>query len=149
MIDLAHVIYSSRAVDGYTKQQILDILSRSRANNERLGVTGMLLLSEGSFLQVLEGEKEVIKNLFMRIAADKRHANVVKIIDESIANRSFSDWSMGYAEVSRDELGTIDGLNDFFTGNRCLADVDSGRARKLLKAFQQGRWRSRQPVRQA
>ena len=33
------------------------------------------------------------------------------------------------------------GANDFFQDRRCLDRVDMGRARQLLLAFAEGRWR--------
>jgi hypothetical protein len=66
---------------------------------------------------------------------------IIKIIFEAIPERSFSDWSMGYSSISKKELNSINGMNDFFKGGTCLADIDSGRAKKLLKAFLGGRWR--------
>lgn len=48
---------------------------------------------------------------------------------------------MGYASISRRELEKIDGMNDFFSGKTCLADIDKGRAQKILNAFAEGRWR--------
>ena len=92
-------------------------------------------------MQVLEGKEETVSNLFKNISNDKRHSNIVKIIAESIPERHFNDWSMGYATISRSELEKIEGMNDFFKGSTCLADIDKGRAKKILAAYANGRWR--------
>lgn len=101
----------------------------------------MLLLENGSFLQAIEGEEDVINELFETISADTRHSHIVKIISEAIYARQFDDWSMGYASIPRSELKNIEGMNDFFVGNRCLLDLDKSRAKKILYAFKNGRWR--------
>ena len=141
MSDLFHLIYASKATQYFSQQDIEELLLKSRQNNERINVHGILLYDEGSFFQVLEGEKDGVLDLFDRVSTDTRHDSVVKIIFEAIPEMSFPDWSMGYSLVSRRELGEIDGMNDFFDKQTCLADIDAGRARKLLDAFSKGRWR--------
>ena len=59
-----------------------------------------------------------------------------------LAGRSFADWSMGFANSTRAELGEVTGENDFFRGASCLEHIDAGRARKMLVAFGAGRWRA-------
>jgi hypothetical protein len=141
MSELYHLIYASKATREFSKQDILDLLAKAREYNHDLNVHGMLLYDAGSFFQILEGEKDVLLDLFERISKDTRHTDIVRIIFEAIPSMSFPDWSMGYAEATRNELQEIDGMNDFFSGQTCLADIDSGRARKLLNAFAAGRWR--------
>ncbi len=102
----------------------------------------MLLFDGGSFFQILEGEPEVVARLYIRLAADKRHSAIKKVIAEPIEARSFANWTMGYAKASREDLRRIPGLNDFFVGGTCYADLDKGRAKILLAAFREGGWRS-------
>ena len=102
----------------------------------------MLLHTAGSFFQVLEGEEATLIKLFAMIASDPRHLSVTKIIHEPIISRAFGEWTMGFAEVEASELATIDGLSDFFHDGTSLAGVQPGRAKKILTAFAQGRWRS-------
>ncbi|MBN2858102.1 MAG: BLUF domain-containing protein [Candidatus Delongbacteria bacterium] len=139
--NLSHLIYASRSEKGITEKDILDILKFARKNNKAVNVTGMLLFDSGSFLQVLEGDEEELNKLFKTISKDKRHTDIVKIVNEAIPERKFKDWSMGYASLSKSELMKIDGLNDFFHGSSCLTDLDEGRAKKILIAFAEGRWR--------
>ncbi|WP_351125024.1 BLUF domain-containing protein, partial [Shewanella sp. T24-MNA-CIBAN-0130] len=138
---LYHLIYASQETHKMGEDEILELLSKSKLANDKLSITGMLLYDERSFFQVLEGDKEIIENLFAHIAKDKMHEKVTKIIFEAIPERNFSKWSMGYSIVSSRDLNAIDGLNDFFSGENCLGDVDEGRAKKLLSAFSDGRWR--------
>jgi hypothetical protein len=142
MSPLFHCIYASTAVRDFNADELCRLLQVSRANNERLGVTGILLYTEGSFFQVLEGAHSVIDSLYLKLQADERHRNVIKIIQEPIPRRFFSDWSMGCSIVSRQQLCEINGVNDFFRDGFYYGDLDSGRARKLLDAFRQGRWRA-------
>jgi Sensors of blue-light using FAD len=101
----------------------------------------MLLYTAGSFFQVLEGESTVLDTLLQIIAADPRHKNVTKIIDEPISQRDFADWTMGFSEMNLSEMQQIDGVSDFLNDGGSLIDLPAGRAKKLLAAFAGGRWR--------
>jgi hypothetical protein len=117
------------------------MLQAARKHNDGAGLTGMLLYTEGAFFQVLEGIPEEVEALYARIERDKRHEQVTKIVAEATPNRSFEHWTMGFSHVSRKELATISGTNDFFLGSSCFLEMDSGRAKKLLSALREGRWR--------
>jgi hypothetical protein len=119
-----------------------ELLSKCRINNASLGITGILLFNEGSFFQVLEGEKKAVESLYEKISKDKRHNKATKIIMEPIKERSFEDWTMGYPELTSKELATIPGLNDFFTRGNSYLELGEGRAKALLSAFKEGRWRT-------
>jgi len=141
MQNLFHLIYASEATDKFKREEGIELLKQSRQKNAELQITGMLLYDQGSFFQVLEGEKETVLELYNKISQDERHKNVVQIIFEAIPHRNFGNWSMGYAEITAEDLKTIAGTNDFFSDQLCLHDIDAGRASKLLQAFVNGRWR--------
>lgn len=143
MAQLIHLVYASVATHPFSSEQLTSLLEQSRGANERAGITGMLLHSEGSFFQVLEGESIPVNSLVRKIQADPRHTNLIVIISEPITRRSFEEWSMGFSSVSSHELAHLVGLNDFFDEGSCLARLNAGRAQKLLAAFARGRWRAR------
>lgn len=140
--ELVHCIYSSAETVTFSPKDILSLLEKARANNQSLNVSGILLYDRGSFFQILEGHPETVGKLYLKIEKDRRHTRVSKIILEPIESRDFSQWTMGYAGVTRETLGTIAGLNDFFHSGRCYTELDEGRAKKLLDAFKEGRWRA-------
>lgn len=142
MADLIHCIYTSTAKAGFSAAQLAELLRRARVRNQAAGITGMLLYSERSFFQVLEGNVGDVDACYTRIQLDPRHGKVTRIIRETIARRSFGDWTMGFSEVAPNALNEIDGLNDFFGDKSCFDGLDSGRAKKLLTAFAAGRWRN-------
>jgi hypothetical protein len=135
------LVYCSVAIRPFDTKDIVDLLTISRKNNEKFGITGMLLYIDETFFQVLEGNEESLHNLYKKIECDERHTKVVKLIEEPIDKRTFSDWSMGYAKASRAELSTIPGLNDFFVRGLAFNALEKGRAKLLLEAFREGKWR--------
>ncbi len=138
---LSHIIYASSAAPDFDDNHLSKILSAARLKNSRLSITGMLLYTAGSFFQVLEGEDAVIAELLQTIASDPRHKNVTKIIQEPIASRDFTEWTMGFSELDVADLQQIEGLSDFFQQGESFTNLPAGRAKKLLAAFAGGRWR--------
>ena len=140
-MSLIHCIYASRAIARH-ETEIEAILERARRKNLASGITGMLLLIENSFFQVLEGDASCVDTAYETICRDSRHDRVTQIIREPIAQRSFGEWSMGFASMERADAQQVVGENDFFGGADCLERIHPGRAKKLLLAFRAGRWRT-------
>jgi hypothetical protein len=80
-------------------QDISQILERSRANNKRKGITGLLIADGIRFLQILEGERLDVEETFTRIGKDTRHFGVFKLAESEIVSRGFGAWDMAYREV--------------------------------------------------
>lgn len=76
--------------------EIERILETARRNNARAAVTGALIYNRSFFGQVLEGPAAAVDEVFERIQADPRHADVVVLGYESVEARAFPDWSMGF-----------------------------------------------------
>jgi hypothetical protein len=94
-------MYASRAVPAIDQDALVAILRKSKANNPAAGVTGVLCFSEGIFLQVLEGGRSAVSQLYNRIATDDRHTDVTLLCYEEIGERRFAGWSMGQVNMSR------------------------------------------------
>ena len=76
---LFYMVYASTAVGSWSDTELEELLVQARRDNERLGVTGMLLYSEGSFIQFLEGEKKTVMMMYDKILKDPRHRNAIKL----------------------------------------------------------------------
>jgi len=115
-MELVHCIYCSVATNiNLSPAELDNILEASRRNNSKVGVTGLLLYEDGSFFQLLEGDRQTVDTLYDKITLDKRHHRTTKIVTEAIKERAFGACTMGYPKISSKELTTIPGLNDFFT----------------------------------
>ena len=98
---LVRLLYTSRAVQAADADALQAILRQSKANNPALGITGLLCSSGGIFIQALEGGRMAVNQLYNRIAADKRHTDVVLLSYEEIGERRFAGWSMGQVNMAR------------------------------------------------
>jgi hypothetical protein len=142
-MELIHIIYCSvSAKPNFSAVELEQLLEVCRRNNGNAGVSGMLLFQDPWFFQILEGEPVALEALYDKIALDKRHKRIMKIIQEPIEARDFGEWTMGRADLSPKELKRIPGLNDFFSRGTAWTELGEGRAKTLLEAFRSGRWRA-------
>ncbi|HMI89071.1 MAG TPA: BLUF domain-containing protein [Polyangiaceae bacterium] len=143
---MLEVIYISAAVKPFSQAELTTLLRKARINNTRLGVTGMLLYDRGSFLQVLEGEIADVRSLYEVISKDPRHERVIKLLETTVPNRSFGDWSMGFAAGAQIRASQLEGHNEVlrpdFSEASFLPDRERAKARQVLLAFREGRWRT-------
>ena len=95
LVYISRVAHSAGA--GSLDDTIAHILSVSRRNNARVGVTGALLFSAGVFAQTLEGPVPAVEGTFERIQCDPRHHQVSILQVGYVPDRLFADWSMGHA----------------------------------------------------
>lgn len=104
---LVRLLYASRAVSGLSNDELNAILKRSRAYNPEHGVTGVLCYADGVFMQLLEGGRDVVNELYKQIVTDPRHSHVVVVKYEEIAERKFAGWAMGQVTLSRLNPGLV------------------------------------------
>jgi hypothetical protein len=121
--------------------ELIKIIEESRTNNASSNITGVLLSCNGSIIQVLEGEKEVIHSLFEKIRRDQRHSQVIQLFHGPVQSRSFEKWAMGYSTPTarnmqelRDQLSFID--------NPHLPAANGNRILSLLQSFFKNNYRN-------
>ncbi|GLR25209.1 BLUF domain-containing protein [Limnobacter litoralis] len=98
-MSLYNLIYVSTAAADLNQFDLAEIAIQSSTNNQKVDVTGMLLYAKGSFIQVLEGPRDMVLERFAIIATDPRHGNIQHILDGPLHKRHFSNWSMGFRHV--------------------------------------------------
>ncbi|EIC21424.1 phosphate-starvation-inducible PsiE family protein [Thiorhodovibrio frisius] len=116
---MIQLVYISAATAPMSKQDLKDLLQYCRQHNPQIGVTGMLFYGNGTFLQVLEGEEQVIDELLDTIEQDPRHTGLQVIQRKAITEREYADWSMGFQQVSERALRAAASaeLDDFHEGD--------------------------------
>ena len=110
---MIQVSYVSRSKGPMPAEDLLALLHECRSKNRQREVTGMLLYGNGTFLQTIEGDEAVIDELLEKISSDERHAEIQMLNRKEIGEREYSEWSMGFEEVSDDSLKDVEGLRDF------------------------------------
>jgi hypothetical protein len=107
------------------------ILATSRRRNAALGISGALLKYAGYYLQVLEGEHEVVHQLYRRIRLDARHFDARVAAIESVSERQFSGWAMHHVPAPRSpDRAVSEFLRGLWRGN---PGIQAHTARALLR----------------
>lgn len=104
---LVRCLYASRATQSPISKLTDSILKTSRENNPAKGITGFLCVSGDVFIQVLEGGRDEVCELFNRIVKDERHANVRLLAYQEIRQRKFGNWTMGQVDLSKINTGLL------------------------------------------
>ena len=99
---LIQLTYASRVSSNLGPMDVKDILRSSQRNNEAIDVTGALCLSNGIFLQQLEGDRMAVNQLYHRILKDPRHQDPAVLDFAEITSRRFTSWSMGLIAATDD-----------------------------------------------
>jgi hypothetical protein len=99
---IVRLTYASRLSRDCGPDALGKIMTVSRQNNKKLGVTGALCYSPRGFLQILEGPANTVNELYTRIVKDNRHSVVTLLEYNPIPYRDFENWSMAY--VRADEI---------------------------------------------
>jgi hypothetical protein len=91
------ICYLSKQTEALKNSELEELFKYILAMNPTLNITGALLHNNNFFLQVLEGDKETIKELFGKIRKDKRHENILMILDQKIENRIFENYDANFS----------------------------------------------------
>ena len=102
---LVELLYCSVSVPSKLTHVDLDhILASARRRNVAVNITGLLLYYRGEFVQILEGEKESVFNMYEKnIGTDPRHTALNNVYQNTISHRSFREWSMGFVGAAEIE----------------------------------------------
>ncbi|WP_373513460.1 BLUF domain-containing protein [Persicitalea sp.] len=106
-IAMYEITYCSTASPNLRAEDIADILKAARKHNVKSDISGCLLYHNQEFIQILEGEKGVVQNLYSKIAQDDRHTNIAILAEGGKEDRAFHDWSMAFHELSQDDIQGI------------------------------------------
>ena len=105
---LIQIIYISRSTfisSGLVRgiePNVARILAKSRINNRRNGLVGVLYFGDGCFFQCLQGEEAAVDALYALLESDSRHKDLKVFSRKQISALSFADWSMKYVPIEKD-----------------------------------------------
>lgn len=126
------ILYHSRAVAPFSETELETLLARARAFNGQHNITGLLLYSNGLFVQAFEGPEAPMRALYARIQADPRHTQVVTVNEGPEPARRFPDWQMGFGHVGPEQ---VDEALAAMHAELPVPNSDTLRLRTLLETF--------------
>lgn len=120
------ISYVSTAQKDLEPGEVVELLDQTEVRNNKLGIHGLLIYSEGNFFEVLEGQKEMILELYDSIRQDGRHKNIIPIFEKSINGKPF-DPENGYFISANTQYKKIK-VENF---QNCIKDLDES-TRKVV-----------------
>lgn len=121
MTALTQIIYISRSTfvageaSNGIEPNVARILMKSRINNKKNGLVGVLYFGDGCFFQCLEGETAAVEELYAKLLQDPRHTDLKIISQKVIKDFSFAEWAMKYVplDLPMSSLLKAHGFNRF------------------------------------
>jgi len=133
--------YISTATHELNEAQLGRVLESSIKHNVSQKLTGMLLYSRGSFMQVLEGDESAVEAAMIRIREDPRHHGICELTRGTIERREFGSWSMGFRCMTDQDTKSWPGYTAFFESGVAGETTPESRgvAIEMLRRFAGGR----------
>ena len=86
-------------------------------------------------MQMIEGEQQVVLDLFETIREDSQHSGLIKVMSGAVLRRSFEDWTMWFSNM--EDSGELPPFEDYLQENLGLNTFqrDAEHAGKLMVSF--------------
>jgi len=78
-----------------------EIVEVSSNNNKKRDISGCLVFDGNACIQILEGDRTVVSELFLKVARDERHDRIAIMEADDAHARIFANWSMNYISFSQ------------------------------------------------
>lgn len=102
---IACLTYKSVATASPGASDLQTLVTKARARNRKLGITGMLALENDCFFQTIEGPPAQLDLLWSAIRQDTRHNHIEVLSEHVVTSRLFSDWDLLIDERFLDVAG--------------------------------------------
>ncbi len=133
---LYSLVYRSTASRPLAKSDLERILNIARKTNLQEHVTGLLLFTEGRFMQYLEGPQSGVLKIFESIKKSSLHHQIVEVSRQSVSSREYGDWSMAFlADTDAHELPRASEDAALLGALEAEATDDSSKAHTQLAEF--------------
>ena len=130
------ISYVSTVNPKLSETDIQEALDFSKRWNNDHDITGILLYSQGNFFQVLEGEEQLLKDLFDRIKADERHHNIITIFQKQIPHIKFDGYKVDF--ISLDQGYEAKNIDSYFSQINHLNPTIQSSVKYILNKFTEG-----------
>lgn len=83
------------------------ILNACTSYDAASGLSGALAFNNRYFLQVMEGDRELVTRQFLKTGIDPRVAGVTLAGFDEVPNRAFTGWTVAYVGSSNEEFDRL------------------------------------------
>jgi hypothetical protein len=127
-MDIARLVYRSHATAPLTEAALQRLLSAARQRNAAEGLTGVLLVDKGRFVQWLEGPAASLERVWQSIRRDGRHGRIELLPASWSGGRLFPDWhlQLGVPEARPDDVASRDAPDALILGRALSQEAQAG-----------------------
>lgn len=86
------ISYVSTAQIDLQDQGVNEIMTQTNLFNKMEDISGILLYNERNFFQLIEGEQNIIQELYAKISRDPRHSNIIKFLEKPVTKPPFDGY---------------------------------------------------------
>jgi EAL domain-containing protein (putative c-di-GMP-specific phosphodiesterase class I) len=131
---LTTILYRSHLHDHVPIKTLEDMVAKANSKNTISDVTGILLFDGRHFFQLLEGPRDAVKNIYLRICQDARHHNLVELMHDFAPERRFGKVGMELFDLrEHDKESVLQAVLNKGTSRYQLTYKD--RALQFLRTF--------------
>ncbi|WP_425321157.1 BLUF domain-containing protein [Corticibacter populi] len=94
------MIFASVAVEP-DDAAVAKILTQGRSHNARQGITGVLCHGHGIYLQLMEGNRSAVNQIYAKVLQDPRHRDAELLYFAEIQERGFANWTLGHVRLEK------------------------------------------------
>jgi hypothetical protein len=127
------ICYVSTVAKEVKDEEIETLLENSSKKNNNHDVRGVLLYSEGNFLQVMEGDKKYVLDLYGKIERDPRHHNIIQVLGKEIEQGAYDGYESDI--ITNDKKHKEDLLHDYLDQVKGLDPHIQQTVRNILSVF--------------
>ena len=114
--DIHNLLYISEISDFANQpNELLSIGRKSRYNNLKKEITGILIKIDNVFIQLLEGNERAVTELFDKISKDSRHKNLSILVSNAVHERCCQKWEMAILNLDNkktlEQIGYTNGID--------------------------------------
>lgn len=103
---LVRLLYASRAVNA-SAELLEAIVEHAKLRNVRRGITGVICFGNGTYMQLIEGERSTVNELYSKMMTDPRHKDLTLLAYEEIEERFYGKWTMGQVNMTQIHQATL------------------------------------------
>ncbi len=131
---MKYTIYLGATKKLMSEAELADMLILNQQNNRNSNITGMMIYTEGTFMQVLEGNEDDVRMACRKIEQDVTTKNVIKLAEDTITKPNFRNWSMAFLASNLAMVQRLEGyINP--TSKHFLNTDSTHAAVVMLKSF--------------
>ena len=101
------LIYHSNSTTDITSTVLEKILGEAKKYNSEHGVTGCLLVSQKQYVHLLEGDQQIINEIFSKIKSNERNKDVSLIDNKMIERRLFPNSPIVYDVIGEADFEAL------------------------------------------